>query len=850
MKNFLHFIAVLGVCLAFTGPTPLFGQTLCDETVNIAEAEKKYATGNFDDVFYLLQPCLEKGFSENGKVQAYKILSLTYLAQDSTHRAADAVRKIIAINPRFEPDYSAPPQFKELVTLIKDSQERIIQITSVSKKAENLLQVPATVMVITDKDIHRRGYQNLEQLLHDLPGFDIVKGNGPGYSNFYQRGYRSISNDRTLMLIDGVEENDLASDNVPISRQYPLSDIERVEVVYGPASTMYGANAFVGVINIITKSFAGASGTAKKLAFNGQARYGTWNTKFLDGTLSGRTKDIAVSITTRIFSSDEMNLSRYPEWNFNPRTVQDYPDRWVAATPALQNSDLFTVDTQKNLASWSEKGKQKAADLDNTIFTSVNNNAIRYNDKSTDWFVRAKVEFNDFTLSLINWRTNEGAIPWYTNKSALVSDNYQRWITMNRAYSLTYNKYISDKIQLFNLTSYRIHEIDGATNLTSYTGYFNNALTYTDLLKETLPKFTATYNYRASNQLRNEFRFLWAPKLNMDVTSGIEFRNSIIQGNYITSTSPFPEETGAPAGVLNGGNNFRTFDLGIFSQVTYRYGDHLKLVGGVRVDNNRVRRQGGYGTVVNPRLAAVYTFGDFVFKAIYAEAFKDASYLQKYSTTATRRLNNPNLKPEKVKNLEFSVYYRLSKEMVFSVAGYRANYSNAVGSAPARMPDGTLTTQFQALGKQRIWGIQAEGSYQSERLSIWGNATYTNPINLDSLQRISDIADLMVNMGSNYQITSNWIVNLTGNYVSARKTGKGTFNSQNPNQRFAPYLIFNTAVTYQNIVNGLSVQLTVNNILDTEYFVPGIREANNITTAARFPQERRNISVGVLFNFR
>ena len=123
-----------------------------------------------------------------------------------------------------------------------------------SKKAENVLKAPATVIIITEEEIINRGYIDVEQVFHDLPGFDISKGQGANYSNLYQRGYRSIMTDRTLLLVDGVEQNDLVSDNAQISRQYPLSNIKRIEVIYGPASTMYGANAFVGVVNIVTKT--------------------------------------------------------------------------------------------------------------------------------------------------------------------------------------------------------------------------------------------------------------------------------------------------------------------------------------------------------------------------------------------------------------------------------------------------------------------------------------------------------------------------------------------------------------------------------------------------------------------
>jgi outer membrane receptor for ferrienterochelin and colicins len=273
---------LVGACLQATCS---MGQ-ICDETVSIPEAEKKYTTGNFDEVFQILLPCLKTDFSPTAKVQAYKILAMAHLAMDSSARAAESIQSLLAINPNFDPDFAASPQFKDMFQLIKDSQERIVQITSVSKRAENVLKVPATVIVITEKDFVRRGYQNLEQLLHDLSGFDIAKGNGPGYSNFYTRGYRSTSNDRMLMLIDGVEENDLASDNIPISRQYTLSDIDRVEVVYGPASTLYGNNAFMGVINIITKKYREIIDGNNKVRFNGQIKSGTWKTRYADGTVA------------------------------------------------------------------------------------------------------------------------------------------------------------------------------------------------------------------------------------------------------------------------------------------------------------------------------------------------------------------------------------------------------------------------------------------------------------------------------------------------------------------------------------------------------------------------------------
>ncbi|MDB5240962.1 MAG: hypothetical protein JWP57_1587, partial [Spirosoma sp.] len=364
---------------------------------------------------------------------------------------------------------------------------------------------------------------------------------------------------------------------------------------------------------------------------------------------------------------------------------------------------------------------------------------------------------------------------------------------------------------------------------------------------------TATYNYRISNQLRNELRLFFTPASNLEINSGIEFRRSLIQGNYITSLKPQADETGTisnASGTVAGGNNFEVSDIGIYSQVTYRPFTNLKVVGGLRADNNRIRTNGGYGTVINPRLAAIYNRRKFVFKAIYATAFKDASFLQKYATTSTRRLTNPTLLPERVQNLDLSLHYQTSRQFSMNVVGYLANYSNAVGVAAVALETGGTTQQFQAIGSRRIWGLQGEVNYKINRLAVWGNFTYTNPINPESNERISDIADYMINAGGNYELMPKLSLYLSGNYVSARKTGVGTSGSNNPIQRFDPFLVLNSNLTYHNLLKGLSVQLSVNNLLDTKYFVPGIREADNTTYASRFPQSGRFVLAGILYTLK
>ncbi|WP_439557646.1 TonB-dependent receptor plug domain-containing protein, partial [Dyadobacter sp.] len=473
------------------------------------------------------------------------------------------------------------------------------------------------------------------------------------------------------------------------------------------------------------------------------------------------------------------------------------------------NSDLYQVGTDAtgavNALSLTPAGKAKAAALDNQYLfqANVNGNPVEFNDDSRNFYLRAKIEFKDFMLSLLTWKTDEGATPWYTNRSRIVTKDLSRWVANNKAFSLTYNKYLSDKVQILNLTSYRLHELNGATNLPTYRGYFNGSYGIIDLLNERKPTYATPYWYRVSNQLRNEFRVLWTPLPKMDINSGIEIRNSIIQANYITSPVEGADEFGRPDSTLAGGDNFRVFDMGIFSQGTYNWSDHLKMVLATRVDYNQIRSNGGYGFVFNPRLSLIYSRGMFVFKGIYAEAFKDASYLQKYATTRERLLNNPTLQPERVKNVEGSIAVRFSKALSANIAAYVANYSNAVGLATATIPGTqTTTTQFQALGKQRIIGLQSEARYDVKGLNIWGNFTYSNPRDLKVEGQkipISDVAPWSANLGAVYEPVKNLSISITNNYISVRKSGAGTSGSSNPITRFPAIYLLNSAVTYQNI---------------------------------------------------
>ena len=125
---------------------------------------------------------------------------------------------------------------------------------------QKLVDAPASISVISQADLRQRRYSNLAQALADVEGIDINQGTGKtGGLNISIRGMPSAY---TLVLIDGRRQNN-SGDITPngfgeTSNSFmpPMSAIERIEVIRGPMSTLYGSDAMGGVVNIITRKVA------------------------------------------------------------------------------------------------------------------------------------------------------------------------------------------------------------------------------------------------------------------------------------------------------------------------------------------------------------------------------------------------------------------------------------------------------------------------------------------------------------------------------------------------------------------------------------------------------------------
>jgi outer membrane receptor protein involved in Fe transport len=141
-----------------------------------------------------------------------------------------------------------------------------VEITATASKfSQEVTRAPASISVVTADEIKVHGYRTLAEILSSVRGLYTTYDRN--YTYVGVRGFARPGdyNTRVLLLIDGHRLNEPTYDMAPIGTDFPLdvSLIERVEVIRGPGSSLYGTSAFFAVINVLTKS--GASHAGRRL---------------------------------------------------------------------------------------------------------------------------------------------------------------------------------------------------------------------------------------------------------------------------------------------------------------------------------------------------------------------------------------------------------------------------------------------------------------------------------------------------------------------------------------------------------------------------------------------------------
>jgi len=203
-----------------------------------------------------------------------------------------------------------------------------------SRQTQSIADVLADITVIGADEIARAGAQSLTEFLQRQPGIEIVQNGGPGsVSGVFLRGANSS---QTLVLVDGVRLAS-ASTGATALEAIPLDQIERIEILRGPASSLYGADAIGGVIQVFTRR--GTAVLSGNLSAGG-GTYGTWGVNAGAAGTSGPVR-YAVQIATR--QSSGFNTIT------NPSNPLYNPDSDGYANQSMSASVGVTLATDQEL---------------------------------------------------------------------------------------------------------------------------------------------------------------------------------------------------------------------------------------------------------------------------------------------------------------------------------------------------------------------------------------------------------------------------------------------------------------------------------------------------------------------
>ena len=378
-------------------------------------------------------------------------------------------------------------------------------------------QLSTATSVYTRKDIERLQVQSLPDLLKGTSGVDIVQSGGYGkVSSIYMRGNNSTS---VLVLIDGIKVGSATTGTSPIEF-IPIDSIERVEIIKGPQSSLYGSEAMGGVIQIITRKGA----ETEKPSISLEAGGGSYNTYKTAGTVSGKWKGNWYTIGSSGFGSEGINAQQ-PAYGVNQ------PDRDGYNNAAVNTRVGHHFDNN---------GEIEASFMRNQGTALYDGNPNKTN------FIEQVVGTSASMNILSNWRS--------TLRLGQSQDDQDQFAT-NGAFSSKFNTSRLNSSWLNQLTITENHQ------LTSGIDYRLDEINSTTSYKE-----KSRYDGGVFTELHSK---LWNDHL---INASVRYDNNQQFGDYVTGSAGWRYNWNHGVSLLsNFGNSFRapTFNELYYPDTTY-----------------------------------------------------------------------------------------------------------------------------------------------------------------------------------------------------------------------------------------------------------------------------------------
>ncbi|MBT1696753.1 TonB-dependent receptor [Fulvivirgaceae bacterium PWU4] len=519
--------------------------------------------------------------------------------------------------------------------LLKLSFEDLMNVSVVTptKSVQKPGRAPATVLVVTSEQIRLRGYRNLAEVLNDLPDFMITDKSMPQYYNTASiRGV--FGQDHFVILMDGVRISSPTNEPLPLLENFPIYLAKQIEVVYGPGSALYGADAMGGVINILTRQPDGSEQIMASVT-GGTQGYANASTVFnyklkndVTLTLAGQYSYDAQPDFSKIYKK-EYDLASHKTGIFNtqygPITPQgainpeyEAPIKTYNAYTALGKGGF----SMKLLHHYSEVPSSSSLSTNHAVY----NKDVFYGQGLTT------VSANQ-TIGAGNFRSLSSFVGSFYKVNPL-SNFRNLYGGMERGYKYSTGSMLKMEEQLHYAWSKDLNITGG--------------LTYE--IFQSLPK---------SPELQS-------PVSNHGAVSGI-LLNSVYENN--------------PSGIEAKFFPLAYTNVGGYLQAEYSPLTEVSVTAGVRYDNNS-----RFGSTINPRVGAVFNpWGNTTIKMLYGTAYwapspstSFESYGSFYSTdngttyqSAFWQLPNPDLGPMTSRSLELSITQNLSKKVMVTFVAYR-----------------------------------------------------------------------------------------------------------------------------------------------------------------------------------
>ena len=558
--------------------------------------------------------------------------------------------------------------------------------------------VIADITLISEEEIKLAGYSSLPELLQRQPGIEISNNGGQGkVSTLFLRG---ASSTHSVILLDGIRI-DSATAGLTAIENIPLSQIEKIEIVRGPASSLYGQDAIGGVIQIFTKK--GLNGFKPYISFG----YGKYNTSIAQGGIRGG--DDTTSYAINLSSQNSTGFSAF-EPNTNP-----------AATANIYNLDKDGYRNKSVSASLSHKINEKL-DINFQYFLSQGKN--KYDNRYAAPYQRS------------NWENSQD----------------------QESLSGTFNAQITN----FWKSSFKLgYGIDDYVEKQSYSFFGPGGY----IAKDNVYKTT-------QNQIT------WQNDILLPLGSLVLLFDKLDQKINVTDTSYSKKDRQNDAYMIG-------YNL---NQAKHNFQANI------RKDFNSVYRDAttgniGYSYAINSNWSIASSFGN---------AFRSPTFNYLYAGSYA----NPDLQPEKSKNIEAQLKYQSDAEF-FSFVTFKNKITDFIIS------DSTTNFRPYNINTAEIYGATVSSSHFMNHFQVKSSFTVQSPMNESADKYLPRRSNFFGTVGLNYFI-QNW-------NLGFEATGSGNRYNDAANLFNIPgYIKTNLFADYQ-INKNLTMNARVDNVLGKNY---------------------------------